>query len=254
MQIKTNTSFFPRLTKWHVRQVLKWCRHDDLKGLESIIVIDKCPDDPMSTKVAPYIRGFLYNGHYSRRIRNQTAHVVLYSDDIYFGIPKLLMASRICTLKIARTLAHEIGHHVIATRGYIHQPSEHYQPWTGIRDPHEEEMADQYAAEVMNRMLTSWRNRFSRLLAQMLSIFLYKAGIQDYWDGNYESSARLEFRARAINPDNVEAGQCYRHAMEKLKTQRPSPLTDIEKEWMTKRYNRSGLIYVRAAMAEQKKY
>jgi hypothetical protein len=72
------------------------------------------------------------------------------------------------TLKLARTLAHEIGHHVIATRGYVYKPWEKYQPRNGIRDPFAEKMADAYASDVINKMLTSWLYKFGKLSARML--------------------------------------------------------------------------------------
>ncbi|SRR6266404_4156871 len=237
MRIEVETTYCPRLSRWHVRRALKWIGQSDLDGLESIRVIDECPYDPESAKVPAYLRGFLHNGHYLRKIKNRPAQVVLFANDLYFGIPKLLMASPMATLEVASTLAHEVGHHVIATRGYIYKPWEKYKPWDGIRNPYEEEMADAYASDVMERMLEHWPYKLGKLMARMLSTFLYKAGIQEYWDGNYKSSASLQARAETLNPENEDAGQCFRHAMEKLKTQSPSPLNAVEMEWLTQKYN-----------------
>ncbi len=100
-------------------------------------------------------------------------------------------------------------------------------------------MADTYASEVVNRMLRSWRYRFGKLLTRMLSTFLYKAGIQEYWDGNYQSAASLLWRAYILGSKNEDAGQGYRHAMEKLKTLNPSPLSPVEREWLIRRYSSS---------------
>src|ERR1700730_119991 len=237
MQIEIKTTSFPRLTGWHIRRVVRWLSLRDLEGLESLRVIDECPDDPESAKVSPYLRGFLQNGHYSRKMKNQPAQIVLYARDVYFGIPKLLMPSPMATLKLARTLAHEVGHHVIATRGYIYKPSEKYKPLNVIRNPYEEKMADAYASDVIERMQKYWIYRIGQLMSRMLSSFLYQAGIQDYWDGNYQSSASLQARAHSLNLENEDAGQCFRHAMEKLKTQSPSPLSPAEREWLTQRYS-----------------
>ena len=66
VQIEVKTTYFPLLTEWHVRRVLKWLGQRDLEGLDSIRAIDECPDDPESAQVSPYLRGFLYNGHYSK--------------------------------------------------------------------------------------------------------------------------------------------------------------------------------------------
>ena len=140
-------------------------------------------------------------------------------------------------MKIARTLAHEVAHHVIATRGYIYERSEKYEPWNGVRDPDEEKMADRFASDILARMVRHWPYLLGKVLARMLSTLLYKAGLQDYWDQKYQAAASRQARAHSLNPENQDAGQCFRHAMEKLKTQSPSPLTDAEREWLMKKYS-----------------
>lgn len=237
MRIEVDPNYFPRLTEWHIQRALRWISPRDLEGLELIRVIDESHDDPESAKLPSYLKGFPYSGMYLRQIATRPAQVLLYANYIYLGVPKLLMRSPMVTLNLARTLAHEVAHHVIATRGYIYETREKYKAWDGVRNPYEEEMADAYAADVMERMLRHWRYKLGKSLARMLSTVLYKAGIQEYWDGNYQSAASLEFRAHTLNPENENAGQCYRHAMEKLKTQSPSPLTPSEREWLLQKYD-----------------
>ena len=237
MRIEVESTKFPRLTAWHVRRALSWISQSDLQGLETIRVIDECPGDPEYTKVPPYLRGFRYNGHYERKVKGVPAKVVLYASDIYCGIPKVLLVSPMATLRLARTLAHEVGHHVITTRGYIYKPWEKYKAWNGVRNPYEERMAEAYASDVRERMIRHWPYKLGKSMARCLSSFLYQAGLQDYWDGNYQSAAKLLDRAFSLNRENEDAGQGYRHAMEKLRNETPSPLTDAEKEWLTRRYD-----------------
>ena len=238
MRIEVESTHFPRLTNWHIRRVLKWISQRDIKGLESIRVIDECPDDPEgSAKVSRYLWGFLYNGHYSRKTKNQPAEIVLYANDVFFGIPKVLMASSVARLRLADRLAHEVGHHVIATRGYVYKPWEKYEARDGVTNPYDEKMADAYALDVIQGMLGHWRYRLGKLTSRMLSTWLYKAGIEEYFRENYQSAASLLSRAHTLNKDNEDAGQSFRHAMEKLKTQSPSPLSEVEKEWLLKKYN-----------------
>lgn len=237
MQIEVESTKFSSVTARHIRRVLKCISQGDLEGLHSIKVIDECPDDPEYTNVQPYLRGFRYNGHYSRKVKGEPARVVLYAHDVYYGVPKFLIATPVATLKLGRTLAHEVGHHVIANRGYIYQPWEKYKQWNGRQDPYAEKMADSYAAAVLEEMLKHWPYKLGQAMAKMISNFLYNAGIQDYWDGDYQSSALLLDRAYSLDRENEDAGQCYRHAIEKLKNQTPSPLTDAEREWLTKRYD-----------------
>lgn len=237
MRIEVDAKYFPSLTEWHIQRALRWASPRDLEGLELIRVIDDSHDDPESAKLPQYLKGSPSRGMYLRQTATHGAQILLYGNYLYLGLPKFFMRSSMVTLNLTRILAHELGHHVIATRGYIYQPGEKYKPWDGIRNPYEEKMADAYAADVMGRMLRQRRYKLARSLARMLSTLLYKAGIQDYWDGNYQVAASREFLSYNFNPDNEAAGQCYRHAMEKLKTQDPSPLTPLEKEWLLKKYD-----------------
>ncbi len=200
-------------------------------------MIDDCPDDPEPTEIPPYLRGFLYNGHYERKERDRPARVVLYANDLYFGIPKIVNCESNGNTEISSTLAHEVGHHVIATRGYIYKRWEKYRPWNGVRNPYEEKMAEAYASDVMARVLSHWSYRLGKFMAGKLSNFLYQLGLADYWDGDYKAAASKLARAHSLNRENEDAGQSFRHAMEKLKIQTPSPLNASEKEWLLEKYN-----------------
>ena len=151
MRIEVESHRFPGVTKWHVRRVLNWIGQQDLEGLESIRVIDDCQNDREYVALPRYLMGFLYNGHYSRKEKRFPAQIVLYANDIYFGIPTLLIPSPMTTLRVARTLAHEVGHHVIATRGYIYNRSEKYSERNGKRDAFAEKTADSYAFAVIDK-------------------------------------------------------------------------------------------------------
>jgi hypothetical protein len=51
---------------------------------------------------------------------------------------------------------------------------------------------------------------------------LYKADLEDYRREDYQMVAKLAFKAHILNPENEDAGQCYLHAMEKLRKKVPS--------------------------------
>ncbi len=230
---------WPPYTARHVRRVLWWINPEDVKDLHSIRVIDGRPNDPEYRERPHYLSGFLYNGHYECKTKDRNATVVLYAEDVYFGVPKIFAGSAIATLKLAHTLAHEIGHHVIATKGYLYRPWEKYREWNGRADPYEEMMAQSYASDVIDRMLSRWPYRWGQFWTRKLSSLFCGAGVQEYWDGNYQKSAQLTFRAYHLDPTNNEANTCYRHAMEKLKTQTPSPLNETEREWLLHGYDRT---------------
>ena len=237
MRIETETRFLPRVTKWQVQCVLRWIDPDDLKGLELIKVLDNHPADHEYNRQPAYLRGFFYNGTYLQASTDRPAQVLLYSKEVYFGIPTLLMLSPMAILKLANILAHEIGHHVIATRGFIYEPSEKYKPWDGVRDSYTEKMADAYSLDVSKKMLSRWYYRVGKWLTNGFAKLLYKVGLQNYQTEDFGLSAQLSFKAYLLNPENENAGQCYRHAMEKLRKQVPSPFNESEQEWLRTRYN-----------------
>jgi hypothetical protein len=237
MLVELETTRFGRTTKFHVRRVLKWIDQEDLKDLHAIRVIDDRPNDPEYARRPKYLSGFLYNGHYEFKTKDRDARVVLYANDIYFGIPYPIMFTPAATLNLARTLAHEIGHHIVATRGYIYKPWENYKRWNGVTDPYEEEMVDAYTADLIERMSRHWPYKFGKFLTRKFANLLYSAALQKYEDGDYVRAARLGFRVYHLDPANLDANQCYRHAMEKLKTQTPSLLNDAEREWLLHGYD-----------------
>jgi|SRR5688572_6034961 len=237
MLVEVETSRFRATTKWHVRRVLKWINEEDLNDLHAIRVIDERPNDPEYAMRPRYLSGFLYNGHYEFKTKGREARVVVYANDIYFGIPHLMVYTPVATMKLAHTLAHEIGHHVVARRGYVYKPWENYKSWTGKADPYEEKMVEAYASDVMEKLLRRWPYKFGKFLTRKFANLLHDAALQKYWDGDYVRSARLGFRAYHLDSSNLDANQCYRHAMEKLKTQTPSPLNDAERDWLLHGYD-----------------
>src|SRR5262245_27532957 len=238
------------MTEKHIRRALKYIDSAHLEGLRAIRVIGQSPDDPEANKYPPYLRGYLLNGHYQHKFKHRPAEVVLYAKDIYFGVPRRLIRSRVATLKLARTLAHELGHHLIASRRFIYKPWEKYKPWKGKRDPYEERMANLYSAAVLEGMVKHWPNRLANCVTRITAYSLYQDSLADYWDGNYQSAAQRGFQAYMLHK-NQDAGQCYRHAMEKLKTQSPSPLSDAEQDWLMHHYNATPRKKRRSSSREQ---
>lgn len=239
IEIEIEIGRFSRITRWHIRRVLKFINPADLDGLQIIRVINECPDDPEYLSVPRYLPGFLYNGQYLKKAAGRPAEIVMYANDIYFGIPCLLMSTTVATLKLARTLAHEIAHHVVQTRGYIIDETEKFTPFDGSRNPEEESAANAYANDVIKRMSHRLSYRLGRLLSAALSSILHRAGLRDYWHRRYARAASRLARAHSLDPQNEEAGQAFRHAVEKLKVDGSSALTGEQLDWLLTRYNRA---------------
>ncbi|HSE23424.1 MAG TPA: hypothetical protein VLB68_17275 [Pyrinomonadaceae bacterium] len=234
LDIQLASQRLTKATRKHVQRVLRYISDDDLDGLRVIRVIEECPGDDEAKRYHPYFAGYLINGHYQESDGKKPTEVVLYASDIYFGIPNWLVGSRIALLKIADTLAHEIGHHVFAKKLGKQPRIKAYQQ--NLRNPEEEGWADAYALAVIERMEKSWANRTGRLVTQALSSLLAKVALRKYWDENYQVSAKLNFQAYILNNKNQDAGQGYRHSMEKLKTQVPSTLSPEEHKWLMTKY------------------
>jgi hypothetical protein len=231
MRIEIATTHFPRLTVWHVRKALKWLDPLDLKGLECVRLMDYKPDDPDVSRVPPYLTGFLYCGSYVKRKGKRPASFALYTHDLYFGIPWLLAASPLAGLIIASTLAHEVGHHAIETRGYDGKSTSKIK-LNSLVDSKKERAATAYASEAVNRMLNSWYYKCGRLLARLLSSFFFRIGNKAHWKGDFKRAAALEFRAYMINTDKVDAWQAYLQDRAAMVSKTPSALTDAERLWI----------------------
>ena len=248
MRIQVDTTYQAQLTARHVRKVLAWINPKHLEGLECVRLLDSAPDDPESEAQPPYLRGFLYNGIYnepSRNGKNEAANIFLYTRDLYYGIPKVLRWSPLAKAKIGFILAHEIGHHLIASRGYIFSPDEAYPParygWGSLdelRNRKDEMAADKYANQVVRRHFSYL---FGRLLADLLSVFLCEGGFRDYKKKRFRTAADRLFRSYILNKENEDAGQYYLRAKQALITHKPSLLTSSEQEWIDRLLLETGI-------------
>jgi hypothetical protein len=224
------------ITERHLSKLLRDWEPGDIEGLGSILVWEQSPTDNDGNQIPAYLRGYLLNGYYSAKTKEAPAHIGLITRDIYAGIPKVLVGTHVGRIKIAQTLAHEIGHHLIWTRGYIHEELERYARRHGVRDPLEEQAVDSYAKEKVELLLQRWSNRWVRSISHLMSNQMYQSGLTYFNQGDYNAAAKVSFRAFRLNGTHPDAGQLYRHALEKLKTQEPSPLTQTERDWLLNRY------------------
>lgn len=224
------------ITERHLLSLLRDWEPGDIEGLGSIRVWEQSPTDNDGNQVPAYLRGYLLNGYYGPKSKKAPAHIGLFTRDIYAGIPEALVGTRVGRIKLARTLAHETGHHLIWTRGYIQDEGERYARRPGVRDPIEEKAADRYASELVERLLLRWSNRWVGLVSQLLSNQLYQSALTYFNQGEYQAAAKASFRAFQFDSPHPDADQLYRHALEKLKTQEPSPLTLTERDWLLNRY------------------
>ncbi|HXI26736.1 MAG TPA: hypothetical protein VNG71_22985 [Pyrinomonadaceae bacterium] len=195
-------------------------------------MLDHNPADPDVTYMPAFLSGFLYCGSYLKRKGTRPATIALYTDDLYFGVPQLLAASPLAGFLVASTVAHEVGHHAVEAHGFS-ETSEEIKLNSFI-DSETERVAATFAAQALEKMLTSPYYRIGRYTAQLLSNRLYVMGSQAHWKGDFKRAAALEFRAYMVNTENTDAWQAYLEDRQAL-LKNPSMLSDSERLWISHR-------------------
>jgi hypothetical protein len=211
--IRSLDSELPWGTAWHVRRTLRWIHPADLVGIESI---DLQTELPNATKDSPEwhrrasAEELTVTGFYTCKMNSRSATITLFIRDLYRGIPRAFWWSPVITLSFARTIAHEVGHHLIAERGYVFDKGERVHP-----DEYEEEMANRYSFSIVQKMTKRWHYRLGMNLAKYLATVHYSNGVTQWNAKNYERAAQCWYESFRLDPDLKEAIYWYRKAKEK---------------------------------------
>src|SRR4051812_25062487 len=121
MEIRNECTDPPPGILRHVRRALGWINQTDLAGIDYIQLLDTASDLP--ERSPEWLRqakedGYAICGTYVPKHGDRPAHIALYAKDLYRPIFSLYERTPLVTLRIGHTLAHEVGHHLQATRGY----------------------------------------------------------------------------------------------------------------------------------------
>lgn len=210
MKIVDRTTRRRRGLSWHLQRALSWIPEGDLFGIEEIVLEEQLgPATPDSPDWHHEIEGrnLAVGGLYVRRQGKLPPAIVVYVASLYRGIPKILWLSPVITLQLARTLAHEVGHHLIDQRGYIFERGERIEP-----REYEEELAYRYAFSVRKRMLRRWYYRLAAWLTRDLADWHYVFGVTDWHDGQYEKAAARWEITFCLDPNRDDADYWYHQA------------------------------------------
>jgi hypothetical protein len=139
------------------------------------------------------------------------AFITFFTEAMYFPLDVILRFPPITTIYFAQIVAHEVAHHLIATRGYIFAPGEKYGS-----DPYEEEMANRYAFEIVTRMKKRRHYRFADRVLKFFSAVHFEDGRQNWLRQNYVSAARSWYKAWLLDLSNETAGDLYWQARSKI--------------------------------------
>jgi len=197
---------------WQVRRCLSWIDPADIAGVGFIELQNRIPE---ATAEAPdwhkdaTAEDLSVNGLYNRQEVNSPAKITLFIRDLYRGMPVIYWLTPALTMRVARTLAHEVGHHLIAKRGYAITPGEKVQPFE-----YGEEMANRYSFSVIKRMTTRWYYRLGIWATKTLAGWHFGQATVDWKAGNYERAAESWYRSFHLDPDLHDAVHWYKRAKE----------------------------------------
>lgn len=216
MQIENHCTKPPWGLVWHVRRSLAWINPADVDGVSCVQLVDQLPKPSSASPVAireAFEHGFNIYGLYRPRDKTKPPYITLNIADIYKAVPRLYWFTTVPTLLVTHSLAHEVGHHIVAKRGYIIKPGE-----TGKLEAREEAFANQYAFSVYERMQRRWYYRLGGWAIRDLSEWHYVFGMISWKSKNYIKAAEHWYNASVLNPDNNDAAHWYRRAKEMRKT------------------------------------
>lgn len=216
MYIKNDCRHAPLGLLAHVRRGLNWIEDEHLAGLDYLWLMDSIPEETTDeTAIQAKTEGFGLYGAYKPREGSNQSYILLFVQEIYRGIPAIYAMTPVPTLRIARTLAHEVAHHLVSQRGYVFQPGE--------KRSDEERHANNYAAGVLQNMKKRWWYRLGQKLINDLAHTHYVFGVEEWKRQEYCAASDRWFKAWDLNPElENEVKDWYWQAKERCAAEKRS--------------------------------
>jgi hypothetical protein len=141
----------PRHLIKRLNQSLRQFSEDELKGLSAIWLCDEMPEDDNKQGRDIPRAGLQTRGYYYLKTKKYDSYIVLFINAIYYSLDDLPFYgfTSVPALCISKVLAHEVAHHLIATRGYAIKPGEDVT--------NQELLADLYAQRHLEKLSKNWR-------------------------------------------------------------------------------------------------
>ena len=219
LAIRNECSDPPRGMLWQVRKSLRWIDPRDLKGISLVRLIDELPE--VKNHHAGWYKEAVATGQgilgwYNKEEAGTKVCITLHIKQIYFGLPRSYRWTPIPIFLITRTLAHEVAHHVVATRGYILERSEKYRSDIG-----EEAAANRYVFGVITRMRRRWYYRLAEWAIRDLAHIHFSLGVREWEIGKYERAAHHWRKATFLDSDRDDAAYWYGRALSMVEQNKP---------------------------------
>jgi hypothetical protein len=207
VQIINQCNKLPWGAVWHVRRSLTWLRENDLSGLFCIRLLNELPqptDQSDEEYKNAWAQGHDICGLYSAETTETVSCITLNLGDIYRPISRAYWCTTVPILLVARTLAHEVAHHLVATKGYVFSEGESFK-----HREDEERAANRYALNVLARMQSRWYHTLGAWLIKDLGDHHYIQGMLDWRERNYAKAAAHFYKSCRLNPNHDEAAYWY---------------------------------------------
>ena len=191
---------------------LKQFPPEDLAGLEVIWLHNNLPAAANPDDWGVHHEGARIFGAYFARTKKYSSYVVLFVKNIYCSlIPHFPFynLTAVPVLCLSKTLAHEIAHHLFATRGYIFTPRE--------KRGDEEKLCEEYAERHLQRLQKKWRYKIGFRLLNWLAELHYSTGIVYSSKKKYCEAADHWYLAWNLNPKLENVRPRFHLAMEECK-------------------------------------
>jgi hypothetical protein len=210
VRIKNDCAKTPVGLLWQARRALGWINPADLAGIDHVWLMDEIRQAALGG--SEELRrleseGQRLAGFYLRRSGDAPPVVALVVARHYEVLPFAYRLTPAAAVMLAHTLAHEVAHHLIATRGYVFDPGERLRG-----EEFEEEFANRYAVEVTKRMRRRWYYRLGLWLLKDLAEWHYIFGVLDWRDRRYQGAAEHWRKSFWLYPENPEIPYWYHRA------------------------------------------
>ena len=228
LKIINESTYLPPLAIWHINKSLQWIPPLDLVGIDHILLVDKVTeintgspkkDKELCDKMSKP------SGFYYMKTQSNPAFIRLIISNLFYPIPYYANYSPFPTLHIAKALAHEVGHHLVATKGYIFAPDEKY-PSYEKKPEIEEEMADRYAFQIVSKMKEKLTYRAGTYIMEIFALYHHSFAMDAWKVKNYKASAECWSKAYLLDTEKQEYLDWYWQSREKIESNQKSKQSD----------------------------
>jgi hypothetical protein len=119
-------------------------------------------------------------------------------------MPPVLTHSPAMTIKIAETIGHEVGHHLIAAKKFARRVTSD----SGVLES-EEEFAERYARLVVSKMQRRWWYRLGVRLLKLAAAINFHKGASAWERGKYAQAADYFDMAIQVDPSHRDASYWF---------------------------------------------